>query len=292
MTKNELIAAIRKLEPDETIPSNTSKKDLEEHLAKAVEQAEKVKNAFHCTAKHYDDRPHLWTITPEGFQQHMWSTPEQLMANHNYQTCKEHREPLKTITPEMLAIHLAVPEFQYAVVEDIWYGNQKIITPVLKLTGIDSNEGITIELKFYKQEGKLHSYSDRASGHTSFTTTQGTRTFDRTGVDDSFHVGLCDDVADIRTKIERELKRIAESRARISDSIPVPQIGFLVTPESRAEISAKLKKGGSHSFTPSGFGTGYRLSTRQQSRYDQRASQALEAFFSASPIYMQTLDCD
>ena len=299
MTKAQLIAEINKLEPDGVVPPNTSKSDLEEYLAKAMKQAELVKRAFHCTARHYDDRPHLWVPVEDkehgSYEQHVWSTAAQLQANRNYRTCCEHHPPVTNITPEMLAVYLTVGGFQYQVTEEKWYGNSSpIITPVLKLTGIGPNEGITIELKFHSQTGeKVHSYTDRASGHTSFTTAQGERTFDRTGVDDSFHVLLSDDVPDIRVKIEREVERVAASRARIANSIPVPQIGFLVTPQTKEEISAKLKQGKSHSFTPSGFGTGYCLySRRQQSRYDRRAGAELEQFFGVSPIFMQTLDCD
>jgi hypothetical protein len=264
---------------------------------------------FHCSASHYSDRPHLFN-GPDEWHVHDGEAPPN--ATIIEKTCREHRKPVEfsatdlfaaichadgSFCPELPDVFVPLPEFTGwtgAVGEDRWgYGDKALITPTFTAK---SPDGITITLRFYGRNAgkeKPASYDSKASGHTSFTTSQGVRTFDRTGVEDSFYLQLADTVEDVLQRFRDQIKRVAESRARIDRSESIPGLGFLATPELKAQVTAELKAGKSHSFTPSGFGTGYRLYTgRQQSRFDHRAKAETEAFFGVSPIYLQTMDCD
>lgn len=131
-------------------------------------------------------------------------------------------------------------------------------------------------------------------GHTDFSTSKGSRSFDRTGVDDSFHVENADTVRAVELKIAEQLKKVAESRERIGRSETIPGLpgGWSVTPERKAEIAAKLKAPGSHSFTPSGFGIGYAVSPFRR-RYSHALPKETSDFFGIkAALYYETLDCD
>jgi hypothetical protein len=136
-----------------------------------------------------------------------------------------------------------------------------------------------------------------ATGHVTFTTKLGTRTFDRLGVDDSFYInppekGEPGIVESSNTTILEQLERITKSRETMERSETVPQIGFTVTPERKAEVTRQLKAGKTFSFTSSGFGTGYLLMTRPTSRYSERAKPELAKFFDVPAVYFDRMDCD
>lgn len=138
-----------------------------------------------------------------------------------------------------------------------------------------------------------------ADGHTSFTTSKGQRTFDRTGVEDSFYVDAKDTVKSVNAKIAEQITRVAESRARLARSETVPGLpgDWSVTPERRAEVGSALRTGGYHNFTPSGFGIGYCVTTRRprDMRYGGGGMLPLvtSKFFGLTkPLYYTTLDCD
>jgi hypothetical protein len=192
---------------------------------------------------------------------------------------------------------------------------------------------------------------DLGSGHVWFDTAHGRRSFDRYGVDDSFHVPnparsggpyepRHDDIVEVDGHLAkvtevtgrerwpitvshdgtveaftkrrfashggryasagaqtnesiREVieERIPEARARIDRSESIPGIPFMVTPESKAQITAKLKKGEQHSFMPSGFGTGYVLHARR-SPGAKAATKKTCDFFGVSPLWVSTFDAD
>jgi hypothetical protein len=244
---------------------------------------------YRCNAGCYPgDKPHIVEIGDDGVQRRRFAQPAEIQRCKKEIICEDHQPPVMNLTPEVLIEQLQLPGFTYSIRTERW--SDKLSWAVLQMK---NDDGVTIEIHWMAEPEPLTSYSMRGHGHTSFTTSQGTRTFDRTGVEDSFYVSVKDDVAAIRKTIERQLEKIAESRARISNSVPVPGIGFLVTPEAKASVTALLKAGKSHSFTPSGFGTGYRLSAgKRKSSWDRRASSEMEAFFDVSPIWLQTLDCD
>lgn len=238
---------------------------------------------FHCKAKGYaGDKPHYWTEGENGFQHYHHPEPGKPVGRCKEVTCDDHRGPFH-LTPQQLAGTLT--GFTWTIKEETW---SQLVCQVLE----GSNDGVTIQIKFH-HERKPSNFSSQASGHTSFTTEKGIRTFDRTGVEDSFTVYYHDDLASVQAKLNEQLNRVAASRERMKAMVNIPGMTFLTTPEGKAEIAAKLRSNKSHSFTPSGFGTGYRLySGRQQSRYDNRAKPETEEFFGVSPIWMQQMDCD
>jgi len=137
------------------------------------------------------------------------------------------------------------------------------------------------------------------SGHTNFTTALGMRTFDRLGCDDSFYVDVPEKgkpgvVEAVNAQIVEQLARIVKSRDTLARSEVIPQIGFSVTPERKAECIKLLKAGKSVTFTPSGFGTGYELTTKANRRsYGlEWGSKELAAFFGVPSIFFNRMDCD
>lgn len=126
-------------------------------------------------------------------------------------------------------------------------------------------------------------FHNNGDGTTRFTTTKGTRTFDRHGVNSSFYWTDEWDNKDgtkMVAELTTHLARIEARRVFIATSITVPQIGYSISEQMRAEHQATLKSGRSITFTPSGFGQSQTLYTgRQQFRYDTPATQELKDFF-------------
>jgi hypothetical protein len=168
--------------------------------------------------------------------------------------------------------------------EDYSWGKEKILHPSVIFT-----KGTDIEIKIV-----ISSPTDKymaGSGHTSFATKLGRRTFDRRGVEDSFYVEPGLDVEKTNAQVLRQIEKVAESVARMERSVAVPIWGFTVTPETLEEIKGKLTKGKTHTFTPAGFGTGYVLS-KKRSRWSRLADPKINAFFGVGALYFDTLDCD
>jgi hypothetical protein len=160
--------------------------------------------------------------------------------------------------------------------------------------------GITIELQ--TQPSDKPEYVE-ASGHTSFTSTRGVRTFDRMGVSDSFTVdgarsSTPDTPASAGEKLLVQIQRVGEARVRLDASLPVPALpgGFILTPERQVQLAKLLQEGREISLTPSGFGTGYRLTTlrphRRRALYVKPGAPALAAFFGVRAVWIEPLDCD
>lgn len=123
------------------------------------------------------------------------------------------------------------------------------------------------------------------------------RTFDRIGVESSFYFHRTDTVETVRAKFAEHLTRIATQRERSARSVTVPEIGYSITPATKAQHTAALKSGSSISFSPSGFGTGYTLTlaSRRRTRlgYGTRmAGTALNEFFGVGALLVETRDCD
>jgi len=133
------------------------------------------------------------------------------------------------------------------------------------------------------------------SGHVDFQTSRGHFCFDRLGVEDSFYVDAEDRVPDVDRKIEAQIIRVLETRARHLTSETVPWVGHVVTPKRKAEIAETLLHGGVHEFRPSGFGTGYRCTTSRRlvGPYAKVAPADFASFFGlTATVYYDTLDCD
>lgn len=133
-------------------------------------------------------------------------------------------------------------------------------------------------------------------GSTSFDTAQGRRTFDRRGVESSFYWQKMykgdTQKYDPNAIIERQMQRVKESRERMATAVAIPQIGFVMQPDDLEKMRAELKRGGSRSFMPSGFGTGYVL-TAKRGRFSKPVGAELEKFLNVGrPVYVETFDAD
>lgn len=122
------------------------------------------------------------------------------------------------------------------------------------------------------------------------------RTFDRTGVEDSFYwqpftKGEKVNFDEIFTE---QFRRIAERLEFFKTAVKVPDLGYSISPDRHAQIKADLKKGKHAAFHPSGFGTGYNLVTKppRQMYGVKRATPALETFFDHSPLWLASFDAD
>jgi hypothetical protein len=126
------------------------------------------------------------------------------------------------------------------------------------------------------------------SGHTRFKTEKGWLTYDRIGVSDSFYIDIGDD---INKKIAEQLEKIKVSLEKHKTTQAVPGLGFLLTPETIEKHKKTLSEGGVVSLAPSGFGTGYHLSTRQRPGSHEGSSE-LAKFFGVDKIFMTEFDHD
>jgi len=167
--------------------------------------------------------------------------------------------------------------------------------PTLKLVGHDEKTTILIILD---REDTAYAL---AHGHTTFETSQGSFSFDRLGVCDSFYVERDSTIEETNKDVLEQVAKVVAARARHESSLKVPGWGFLITEEERVAIAEKIRTGGKHVFTPSGFGTGYELFStitgggkrrRPGYGFGMPASKELEAFFGVGPLTYNTLDCD
>jgi hypothetical protein len=159
------------------------------------------------------------------------------------------------------------------------------LVPSILLT---DDEGTRITIDFFDAKNE---WGCAADGSTSFMTEKGRRTFDRIGVESSFYLSGEDTPERAAGTIRDQWRMIEAARARSKTSIPVPVIGFSVQPETKAEITKRLLAGSSYSFRPSGFGTGYTISTKRRWRGDKFAPE-VAAFFGVETIWYSEDDCD
>lgn len=120
--------------------------------------------------------------------------------------------------------------------------------------------------------------------------------FDRTGVESSFHApyGPADATgADAQAVIDEQVRRAAEYRARTAGHVEIPGTGYRAAPETIEQYRAALKAGRSFSLTPSGFGTGRRFTARRPNHpYAASAKPETAAFFGFDTLWVETFDHD
>jgi len=133
------------------------------------------------------------------------------------------------------------------------------------------------------------------SGHTNFKSSKGWRSFDRLGVEDSFYspyeAKTLKDMTDPSQVIAEQCDRVVKFLEVDARRLDIPGIPYRVTPESRAEYTKQLKQGRSITFTPSGFGTGLRVSTKR-SRYSKPMPVETAQFFDCPALFVETFDHD
>jgi len=131
-----------------------------------------------------------------------------------------------------------------------------------------------------------------ADGSTYYRTESGGwACFDRIGVDSSFYGGSAEDPAET---VREELERIEKAREVSKKMVSVPKFGWRVHQDALEELRAKIQRGGSHSFSPRGFGTGKRISARRPAgRYGVTRLPAETAeFFGVPVLWSEDFDCD
>lgn len=193
---------------------------------------------------------------------------------------------------QKLIKEITAPEGFTKTIKDVPKQNWMCGHTDVEFTKHEPNDQINIKLVFNHDGGKISSSWDIvASGHTTFSTAKGERTFDRLGVEDSFYVNGDETLESLREKLNEQIEKIKVSRERISKSESIPGIPFMVTSDTKAAIAAKLRNGKNHTFTPAGFGTGYRISNHG-GPWAKRCKSETEKFFGVSPLYYETLDCD
>lgn len=89
-----------------------------------------------------------------------------------------------------------------------------------------------------------------------------------------------------------EQARVQAALQAAATARPVPGYPFTRQPEWFTKAAADLQAGRAAVLLPAGFGTGYRFTTRQQSRFDPPAPAALCEALGVPRLYAQTLDCD
>ena len=174
-----------------------------------------------------------------------------------------------------------------------WDGDRSIRQLILT----NKKDEITIEIMFYANTSQYD--IDRHGsfsyvGHTGFNTSKGWKTFDRTGVEDSFCGGekVEEWEEPLDKEIENQLAKIKASRERAAKtiSLPVPLSGWSRTPEEIEELKVRLRTKGAAQFYPSGFGTGYNISTKK-TRF-AKSAPALADFLEIPALYYETFDHD
>jgi hypothetical protein len=129
-----------------------------------------------------------------------------------------------------------------------------------------------------------------ASGHTCYKTEKGFWvSFDARGVSDSFYVSAYSPMTP--TTITEQVERVTKSRERSKGMLQIPGFGYSVHKDDFEAMKKRLQDGGSQTFTPRGFGTGHRVSTRP-SRYATQLSAETAQFFGVPALYDETFDHD
>jgi hypothetical protein len=143
----------------------------------------------------------------------------------------------------------------------------------------------TIEMRF----------SQTGSGTTNFRKSDGAwLTFDRRGVEASFYhqpLWKGDKVKSLNAIVKEQIQRVAERLKYYETALEVPTIPFTISPSRKEDLIKQLRTRGSISFMPSGFGTGYTITTRWV-RDSRPANKKLEAFFGVGSLYVSTFDAD
>jgi hypothetical protein len=131
------------------------------------------------------------------------------------------------------------------------------------------------------------------SGHTCYKSEAGHwLSFDRRGVEDSFYLGdYGTPLAEFSKVFQEQLIRIEKSKETSKKMLKIPGFGFSVHQDQLEELKKKLRSGGSHTFTPAGFGTGHIVSTRR-GRYGTKLPAETAKFFGVPELYDETFDHD
>lgn len=157
------------------------------------------------------------------------------------------------------------------------------------ILSIPEGEGMSIVLTFYSgPDSKPHCSTRYKAKGKEFT-------FCRRGVDDSFYFEgarkLPKQIAE-----QRERVQVSQARLALTESFNMGPVNLMLSPDALQKIVDKLKAGQTHSYHPSGFGTGYNFSINSRirmSRFDTstKASPELEKLVGRT-VYLSSFDAD
>lgn len=156
------------------------------------------------------------------------------------------------------------------------------------------NEAERVVLVFNFSKG----YND-ITGSTYFENDGSWYSFDRRGIDSSFHATFVakpksyEHALDVDAIIAEQLKRVGGSRAR-GGQVDVPGLPGISIRKTKVDtLKSKLKGGESIRLTPAGMGVGYRLALHKpRGGWWQAAAQETAAFFNCPRLFFETIDCD
>jgi hypothetical protein len=159
-----------------------------------------------------------------------------------------------------------------------------------EVTTLSLESDDTVISMVFDAEGSSESYVI-ASGHVSFDTAAGRRTFDRLGVEDSFYIDNpakdFTDSGDPNVKLNETIKEFIEvkipaSRERAAVSEKVPGTDLLISPAQK-EV---FRSTGRVTLAPSGFGTQYTFS-RTNIPGAKTATEAQRKLFGMKKLYVK-----
>lgn len=155
------------------------------------------------------------------------------------------------------------------------------------------NDNIEIHLSL----GKPGSYKYGGEVYYKVPGKDGAYMLGRPGFDSGIY-GDWDDNQDVNQLIQEKINKVKAKQDRISQmTVQIPVKGsrqgggiWSVTPERFEEMKNELKSGKRLTFSPSGMGIGYNVSTRP-SRFSDKASKELDDMF-GMPLYIESYDHD
>lgn len=160
------------------------------------------------------------------------------------------------------------------------HGGNPTLTMVLPV-----GDGMEIKMTFY-DKGNPHCTTVYKAHGTSFS-------FDRLGVEDSFYFESLDK---LHKQFNQQIDRVREAQQRLAKSkrMNLGPVTLFMTQESIDAMVAKLKKGETYCYFPSGFGTGYNFTIRfRKQRYQEniKASYELEQLV-GQRVFISSFDAD
>jgi hypothetical protein len=129
-------------------------------------------------------------------------------------------------------------------------------------------------------------------GDVHFTAGGKSYTYTHLGIDiDSFSYRQ-DSPEDPTEILQQQVKKVGESRLRLSGQVEVPGThGIRVNKNEVQKIADEIRKGGTHTLAPVGFGIGYELSAKPR-KWGREAPEAMKKFFGLDKLYIFQLDFD
>ena len=151
---------------------------------------------------------------------------------------------------------------------------------------IREGEGMNIVLKFYP------SYAE-PSCETQYMAKGKTFTFDRLGVEASFYF---EGVDKLPAEVTKQRQRVKEAQARLASTAEfnLGPVRLMLSPERLQQIVDTIKAGKTHTYMPSGFGTGYYFSIRSniRNRFDRAQASPELVKLVGQQVYVSSFDAD